>query len=114
MEIFLIALLFVMTALTLINWSIHRSMVKNSTNKYGVANYKKFLEEFNKVEWTLSEWFNGSLFSESNDKYHAQIIAFNGKGMIISNPISYLLVILYVKIYIKKNFEDNRKINEWR
>jgi len=102
-----------------IEWSVHVDMVKGRGAQYGRANYKKFVEEFQKVEWERDIYFNNSLFGSDSisgtiDEYHANIIKFNGKGMIIKDPISYLLVKIYVKRYIKQNFEDNRKISEWR
>ena len=98
-----------------IDWLAHRDMVKSSTNQYGVSNYKKFIEEFHKVEWEHQKLFTSSLFGKDRkDQFHANIIEFNGRGMIINNPISYLLVKLYVKKYIKNTFQIKRKISEWR
>lgn len=96
-------------------WDVHRTMVKNSTNSYGEAGYDKFLEEFHKVDWVNDSTFSESLFSrDHNDKIHASIIMFNGKGMMMKNPVAHFRVERYVKRYIKENFGARYSVTEWR
>ena len=99
-----------------IPWAVHRSMVRENNSSYGKTDHKKFVEEFNKVEWIYKESFKDSLFSIDNkDQVHASIIEFNGKGMIINNPISYLKVRKHIENYIKENFNVvDDTVKEWR
>jgi hypothetical protein len=71
-----------------IDWFIHIEMVRSQKISYGWSNYRKFKEEFDKCNWSLG-WLN-SLY-DYNNQIHANIIRFNGVGMIINNPFSYYL-----------------------
>jgi hypothetical protein len=95
-----------------IGWSIHISMVKGHTTHYGWAGYRKFVEEFRKVDWVYDRSWANSLFSNpyGKDHYHADIIKFNHNGMIIHNPISLILVKIHVYRYIKKEYMENREV----
>ena len=96
-------------------WSVHKKMVKDCTDSYGRAGYKKFIQEFEKVEWKIDPYCKESLVSDSYmDKFHADIIMFNGKGMMINNPFSYFKVKRYVNQYIKKKFGIGNTVKEWR
>jgi len=102
-----------------LDWINHIAMVRHSKEQYGWASYRKFAEQFKKVDWIYKKERKGSLFSRTygTDEFHASVIAFNNRGMIINNPISYLLVKRYVKKYIKRNDlekKKSRKIKEWR
>ncbi|QJI52423.1 hypothetical protein [Psychrobacillus phage Perkons] len=100
-----------------IDWIVHIDMVKSETKQYGKAGYKKFIEEFEKVKWEQPEYLSlpKSLFTPNHcDKYHANIILFNRKGMIINNPVSWLLVKKYVKKYLRDNFGNDNNVKEWR
>lgn len=94
-----------------IDWLTHRDMVKSSTKQYGISNYKQFVEEFHKIEWDYERgMFPDSLFTKDySSQFHANIVQFNGIGMIINNPFSYLRV----KLYVKKQIESNRRVNSW-
>ena len=91
-----------------VDWTTHKDMVRDNTETYGYAGYKEFVREFHKVEWSYREQWGDSLFSQDTFShegyYHASIIKFNDRGMIIKNPIEYLRVRKYVKKYIKENF----------
>lgn len=92
----------------IIDWLVHISMVRDSCHTYGWAGFKKFREHFDKTEWVYeNDIYGEGLFGVTGryqkDKYFASIIKFDDIGMIINNPISSLLVKLYVKGYIQKN-----------
>lgn len=110
------AFLMVFLGFLCIPWLTHREMTKDYTSQYGVGSYKDFVRQFKKVKWTRSRYnIKSSIFSEDQtDSYHASVIKFNGRGMIIKDPVSYAFVVLYVRKYIKTTFEDKRKVNEWR
>lgn len=81
-------------------------MMKEDSYKYsnGWGNYKKFKKEFNKYEWDLDNTFTDSLFNYSQGGYlHASIYRFDNKGMIMIDPISYLLSVIYINKYIRKH-----------
>ena len=100
----------VVVSVMLVSWSTHISMTKNYTLASGWGNYKKFKKYFEAIEWDYDESFKRSLFSSGTaSEYHADILKFNGNGMIINNPISYLLVRVYVYKYIDKNFKTKIK-----
>lgn len=112
--IILIVLFFTYIFTMHINWDVHKDMVRSSTEFYDKAGYKRFVEEFNKVDWLPNLYFKGSLQSkDSKNKYHASIIMFNGKGMIVNNPVSYFRVVRYVNRYIEKEF-GVWHTKEWR
>lgn len=83
-------------------------MTKNYSNVSGWGGYRQFKRAFNRTNWRYRDIFKYSLFDEEqhkdDDEYHAGIIKFKGKGMKINNPLSYLLVILYVRKYINKKY----------
>lgn len=100
---------------SMMDWIVHISMVKEQTTQYGWAGHKKFIEQFHKAEWEYQPYWRKSLFGKEyeKDQYHANIFKFNSKGMIINNPVSYLIVKLYVSGYIKETY-NNGKTDEWR
>lgn len=91
-----------------VDWLVHISMVKENCDTYGWAGFKKFREHFDKIEWVYESRWENSLFGKvySNDRFFAHVIKFNGVGMIINNPISFLLAKLYVQGYIQKYHKD--------
>lgn len=99
----------------LIDWATHMHMVKGEHVPYGRASYSIFVEEFEKVNWIKSDW-SEALYSKNgrDDKIHANIIKFNGKGMIINNPISYTLTKIYVARYTKNKFTQDKNVTKWR
>lgn len=108
------------------DWLTHVEMVKTNTECYGKANYKIFLKKFNELDgkWDRKGW-NSSLFYipiksnrfydfDRKSEFHANIIMFDGKGMIL-NPIDFIRAKIYVKKYIKKHFIRNKakEIVKW-
>lgn len=102
-------------AIVIIDWTTHIEMVKDHSDSYGKTGHKEFIKQFNHVEWTFNPIWEESLFGKnhSEDYYHAGVIKFNHNGMIVNNPISYLIVKFYVKRYIKLNHSET-KVNSWR
>lgn len=112
----------------LVNWVVHLAMALDDNKPRGWASYRKFKEEFEKVDgWFHQEEYRDSLFSGNysiekrsrTDEIFAQMITFNYKNMLIIDPISYLMVQLYVKNYIIKNGLRNpsvkdTKVEKWR
>lgn len=93
-----------------ISWSVHISMTRSSTKRYGYgwASFKKFKREFDKIEWEYKSIWKNSLFGNyltlSSSQFHASIIEFNTKGMIMRTPLDWYLAKRYVKKHIKNNF----------
>ncbi|MFE6075728.1 hypothetical protein ACFVQB_14750 [Paenibacillus sp. NPDC057886] len=83
-------------------------MTASDANKTGWASYSTFKKWFHNYEWEGSNVFKGSLWNrEMKCTYHAGIIKFEGMGMKISDPFSYLLVLIYVRRYSKNYKRDN-------
>lgn len=97
-----------------ISWGTHISMVRDQKIPYGYAGYKDFVREFCASGLLPDKrGFKGSMFSEDRaDKYHASIIQFDYRGMIIRNPIEYAMVVIFVKLYLF-NFRKKAEVN-WR
>lgn len=106
------------------DWLTHVEMVKINTGYYEKANYKYFKEKFNELDgkWDRKGW-NSSLFYipiksnrfydfDRKSEFHANIIMFDGKGMIL-NPIDLIRAKIYVKKYIKKHFIRNNVKVKW-
>lgn len=88
-----------------IDWIVHIFTVNSLVNVSGWANYKIFIKEFNKYNWT-NEYFYGecSLYCmENNCRFDDGIVYFNNIGMKMITPIDWLLVRLYIKNYVKSN-----------
>lgn len=119
-------ILFLSTVIITVDWSIHVGTRKESL-PYGWAGYRKFKEEFNKGQWEYDKDFKGALFEKDNrygwdgtrDEIFVGKIVFNGKGMVIHNPISYALCMLYVRKYIRnsgmlpKKDSSQGKVKKW-
>lgn len=92
-----------------ISWLTHISMTNDDTSKTGWASYTTFKKWFNKYEWQENVLYSDSLWNRELDcKIHASIIKFEGIGMKINNPLSYILVKLYVRKYIKSMGKNRR------
>ena len=120
--IILILLIAVLLFIHIVQWATHVQITKEDSETYGYATYSKFVEEFEKVNWDYDSGFDG-LYGEYGVTDMFQFdgeICFKGNGMVISNPLSYLFVKIYVKEYIKKMRnsnklkKDKKVINEWR
>ena len=80
----------------LIAWSVHRSMTIYSTNSWNYGTFGKFELEFKKRSWKKNDLFPSSLFSDDGSKLHANIVAFDTKGMVLY-PWSYLKMFLFLR-----------------
>ncbi|WP_310877020.1 hypothetical protein [Priestia megaterium] len=85
-------------------------MTKLEQIPYGKAGYRKFKREFKKREWSKMKNIEGGLESE-NSKLHASMFIFDGKGMMIHNPISYSLCKLKQKRQYKR-LERKESLNK--
>ena len=100
----------------LTNWSIedtehkvHIDMVKSNCKEYGYGTYDKFVENFKKYELTEMDYFRGSFENYHNDsKFHASIIKFNGKGMILGRKD-----LKRAQEYCKKIADNGKNTVEW-
>lgn len=85
-----------------INWSVHIVMVKDHCNNYGWGNFKQFKENFYKYDLKNDRGWKDSFFNyNNNSECHADIIEFNGNGMILY-PIDYLRYKLFIINISKK------------
>ena len=97
-----------------VKWLTHIYMIKLFTSYYGKSNFKTFKKHFDMLDglWIQHIW-DDSLFYFSDTKgdseFHADIIQFEGKGMIL-NPVDYIKACLYAKKYINKNFKKSENI----
>lgn len=114
---FLMTTIFILSVVLFISmvilWAVHVSMNKEEGQKYGYANFKKFKEVFESKEISKERnrsYSNPNSFFTENMYYHASIIKFNGKCMIINNPFSYLLVVIYMKKYIYNNYTKKNRV----
>jgi len=94
----MILFIFVLAALMCwINFIIHKSMTRENSKKQAVGTYWDFLYQFNQQEWENDNVWESSFFNrETDSKYHASIIKFNGVGMIMKNTLHYFLVGWYI------------------
>lgn len=82
----------------LVDWAVHLSMTKGDCRSCGWASYSTFKKYFNRYEWDENPIIDGSYWNRKIDcKYHANIIKFEGMGMLINNPISLSLVKNFVR-----------------
>lgn len=110
MEIIMILIATIVISLffSCIPWMTHISMTKSYSNVSRWGGYSQFKREFDCTNWRFWDIFKYSLFDKEllkdENEYHAGIIKFKGVGMKINNPLSYLLVVLYVRKYINKEY----------
>ncbi|PZT57458.1 hypothetical protein DN757_02035 [Paenibacillus silvae] len=103
-----LTILFLALLLIIIDWAVHLSMTSDDSIKYGWASYSTFKKWFRDYDWKGDNVFKGSLWDrEMKCTYHAGIIKFEGIGMKINDPFSYLLVRIYVRKYIKSHNKNN-------
>ena len=95
-----ITLLVSIVGLITFNWYIHVDLTKRFISCYGWGNYRTFKREFNKTEWRDK----GTEYHLLNDNGGSvdTTYKFEEKGMIINNPISYILCQIYVKKQYRK------------
>lgn len=94
----------------LIDWSVHKDMTTSETNEWGRGTYEDFKREFDKRQWTASDMFQGSFFAPGQNKIHASIYMFDGKGMVF-NPIDYFKVKLRIKQEYRKQMEQSESVD---
>lgn len=89
-----------------IPWQVHMEMTKENSKVCGKGNYKKFIEEFEKINWIEGTLYKNSYFDYGSDsEIHANIFRFNGIGMIMKTPWDYWIVRKYL---------DNKKVShDW-
>jgi len=97
-------------------WLTHIEMTKEDVKEYGWATYKQFKENFNKYEWTPLRLYPDSCSNDKEECYfHASIIKMGGKGMLIRDPISLMLVKRYVKnVLYKKPEKPIKSVDLWK
>lgn len=97
-----------LTLIILLNWITHLEMVNKDCDVYGWGSYKKFKEQFDKIEWECNYYFNSVFVYHRNyhrnkleSKCHANIFKFRNIGMKMRTPLDYYLANRYIKKYIK-------------
>lgn len=117
---FLTIVIFILSVVSIIGmfiqWAVHISMSKDECQNYGYANYRKFKKVFESKEISKERdksHRNPRSFFTENMCYHASIIKFDGKCMIINNPFSYLLVVIYMEKYIYNNYTKKNRVKWW-
>ena len=100
----------------LIGWSVHISMTRNNSEKHSWGNFDDFLKMVKKGKWEEREEtiHYDSLFAKdmedyNNWKLHADIIIFNGRGMIL-RFIPYIRYTIW-KYNLAKKRRSFQKIN---
>jgi hypothetical protein len=77
---------FITTVMILIMWMSHRGMTISNTKNWNYVNFSTFLREFNKVNWDINPRWTDSRFTNphsTSSYFHANIIKFNDKGMVL-------------------------------
>ena len=103
----------ILMALVLTTWvefSTCRGMVKREKIDWDYASFSKFLEEYNKIPWTLTKDFPESRFVVNDQGkmlrrfyFHAGVIIFHNKGMVIR----------YHEMWKLKRFKKRLKIESY-
>ena len=87
-------------------WLAHISMTKQFTSQYGYASLEEFTYQFNKVsDWQFKGYGKDAIESYSNKEgtyIMHDILSFEGDGMILNNPLSYLFAIIILKRKMKE------------
>src|SRR5690606_27286010 len=95
-------------AVFMVNWFIHIHMTVSYSDQYGWSGYSRFKQKFSEYEWRCENGYRYSLFANGyTNEVHASIIKFDNKGMVMIDPVSFLLTQLYVRKYIKNNYKKN-------
>ena len=90
---------------------VHKDMTISSTKMWDYGTFELFKTEFKKRQWDSRGW-STSLFDYSTDScIHADIIKFNGKGMVLKRKD-------YIKFkkFMQEQTEYNnlRKVGLWK
>lgn len=97
-----------------IDWETHIEMTEKQGVDYGWGSFADFKREFDKYEWDSRGWKESGWDRENNSEFHASIVVFNGKGMLLKSPIDWYKASSYAKNHIKSKIVDNRVRNyDW-
>ncbi len=92
-------------------WRIHREMVSEHTGQWDYGGVAEFIREFRKQKWEGQKPGSRSLHSHSdNSQIHADIIEFNGKGMVLRRR-AWLWFLFWKRIHIH---QDGHKRGLWK
>lgn len=98
-------------------WFAHVIQTVGSSDEWGWGNFEKFKKHLYKVDkdciYFEDEWQH-SVFGDFY--FHAWIIKFEDKGMILSNPLAYWRVKFLMDKYIKDNhtnLKSKKKRVKW-
>ena len=114
----LITFLFLMIMIVFIFtvWLIeHVIKTIDRSHVYGWGNYSKFKREFNKNNWKAFESEPNFLYDcENESRINKCVYEFEKKGMLINNPISFILCEIYIMKHHTKIFPvKNKNIVKW-
>ena len=111
-----LVLTIIMVFMSSIGWSVHIDMTRKNTKTHGWGNFNDFLKMIEKGNWEEREEaaFCDSLFAKNKDDYynwkvHADILIFDGKGMIL-RFIPYLKYVMW-KRNLERKKRNFKKIN---
>lgn len=94
-------------------WIIHIEMTTKNSYNWGWASYRKFKKEFEKHEFEKQSKGN-YIDGKSKSQICSSIIKFNyGKGMVISDPVSWTLVHIYLNKMFQEPKEKKQKRIKW-
>jgi len=99
-------------------WTVHRSQTIEFSDCYGYGSFKNFMDHYQSIEWTRESTWRKSHFSQSDiwkkrsGYIHAGIVEFNGKGMVLRYPFSWIRYLFWIRKHKLKN--KNKKTIDWR
>ena len=100
---------------------VHKSIVINNCDFWDYGTFDEFVREYEKYEWETYGGYENSLFvkdyysNKAKTRIHANIINFEGKGMVMNNIINYYRMKLFVRREYRKRAEyiDKRQKGLW-
>lgn len=99
----LMLFLIIVLVLLVVMWLVERSSARQSDKSYGYASYRTFKYYFDRCNWTPSKYVDYALYDHaSNSSYQEGTIIFNGQHMLIYDPFSFALAMLYARSYIRR------------
>lgn len=109
--------LLIMLMLFSIFWLTHRSMTINNSDTWGYGTFKNFKIAFSILDWERDEAYPESYFGGGEEYYknkiHAEIIKFEGKGMVLY-PWSYIKFIFWSKKNSLNKQNNIKKRVNWK
>lgn len=113
MQTFIEIILAFILAIPTAFWVIHIAESKWEGYIYGWASYRKFKKEFGKHQWSYSRYGREVTLKCKKSRIEFSdfptVVMFDGKIMILSNPISHFLCYRLISKNIKKYAEPRRK-----